>query len=397
MPSPRDFIFGPWRAVGVLGVTEILAWGALFYPPVLTVPLIAADHGWSKSFAMAGFSAALFVGGLAARHVGALIDRFGGHAVMPFGSLIGALGLVGLVHAQSAIAYFAAWMVCGVAMAASLYDPAFATLGRIFGAAARRPITILTLAGGFASTVSWPATQALIETSGWRGAYLVYAALLACVAAPLHAFALPRLRAASDTHGEAGIVQTPVAKLPPHGMTFVLVAAAFAAYAFVPSALSAHLLAIFERFGLAPATVVVIGMLFGPSQVFARIGELVLARDLHPLWVARFAVGILVAAFAFLALLPFSVPVAAAFAVMFGMANGLITIARGTVPLALFGASGYGVLVGRIGGPFLVMQSIAPLVLAAVAERYSDSAALALVAAFALVALASFLAIRRPG
>jgi MFS family permease len=397
MPGPCDFIFGRWRAVSVLGVTQILAWGALFYPPVLTVPLIAADHGWSKSFAMAGFSAALFVGGLVARHVGALIDRFGGHVVMPFGSLIGALGLVGLVHAQSMIAYFAVWMVCGVAMAASLYDPAFATLGRIFGPAARRPITILTLAGGFASTVSWPATQALTEATGWRGTYLVYAALLAFVAAPLHAFALPRLRAGTDTHADAAVVPTPVAKLPPHGMAFVLVAAAFAAYAFVPSALSAHLLAIFERFGLAPATVVVIGMLFGPSQVLARLGELVFARDLHPLWVARFAVGLLVAAFAFLALLGFSAPVAAIFAVLFGMANGLITIARGTVPLALFGASGYGLLVGRIGGPFLVMQSIAPLVLAYVAERFSDTAALAVVAMFALIALASFMAIRRPG
>jgi MFS family permease len=397
MPSPRDFIFGPWRAVSVLGVTEILAWGALFYPPVLTVPLIAADHGWSKSFAMAGFSAALFVGGLVARHVGALIDRFGGHVVMPFGSLIGALGLVGLVHAQSAIVYFAAWMVCGVAMAASLYDPAFATLGRIFGVAARRPITILTLAGGFASTVSWPATQALIEATGWRETYLVYAALLAFVAAPLHAFALPRLRAGSDTQADVADVRAPVAKLPPHGTAFVLVVAAFAAYAFIPSALSAHLLAMFERFGLAPATVVVIGMMFGPAQVLARICELVFARDLHPLWVARFAVGLLVAAFAFLALLPFSAPVAAIFAVLFGMANGLITIARGTVPLALFGASGYGLLVGRIGGPFLVMQSIAPLVVAYVAERFADPAALALVAVFALIALASFMAIRRPG
>jgi Major Facilitator Superfamily len=396
MPSPRDFIFGPWRAVSVLGVTQILAWGALFYPPVLTVPLIAADHGWSKSFAMAGFSAALFVGGLVARHVGALIDRFGGHVVMPFGSLIGALGLVGLVHAQFAIVYFAAWMFCGVAMAASLYDPAFATLGRIFGGAARRPITILTLAGGFASTVSWPATQALIEATGWQGTYLVYSALLAFVAAPLHAFALPRLRAASATHAGAAVVPMPVAKLPPHGAAFVLVVAAFAAYAFVPSALSAHLLAMFERSGLAPATVVVIGMLFGPSQVLARICELVLARDLHPLWVARFAVGLLVAAFAFLALLHFSALVAAIFAVLFGMANGLITIARGTVPLALFGASGYGLLVGRIGGPFLVMQSISPLVVAYVAERFSDPAALALVAVFALIALTSFMAIRRP-
>jgi predicted MFS family arabinose efflux permease len=396
MPSPREFLFGPWRALSVLGVTQILAWGALFYPPVLMVPLIAADHGWSRSFAMAGFSAALFVGGLAARHVGALIDRFGGHVVMPVGSLLGALGLVGLVEARSAIAYFAAWMVCGVAMAASLYDPAFATLGRIFGAAARRPITVLTLAGGFASTVSWPATQFLIEVSGWRGTYLVYAALLALVAAPLHAFALPRQRAGAGTAVKTSLEPAPAAKLAPHGAVFVLVAAAFAAYAFVPSALSAHLLAMFERFGLSPATVVAIGMLFGPSQVLARMAELVFARDVHPLWVARFAVGLLVAAFVLLALLHFSTPVAAIFAILFGMANGLITIARGTVPLALFGATGYGLLVGRIGGPFLVMQSIAPLVLAYVAERISDAAALALVAVFALIALTSFMVIPRP-
>ena len=195
MPSPREFIIGPWRAVTVLGVTEILSWGAIFYPPVLTVPLIAADHGWSKAFAMGGFSVGLFVGGLVSRYVGAAIDRYGGHVVMPCGSLIGALGLAGLVVAQSAVAYFAVWMVLGVAMAASLYDPAFATLGRIFGAGARAPITTLTLAGGFASTVGWPATQFLIDRVGWRGTYLVYAALLAVVAAPLHAFALPRQRA----------------------------------------------------------------------------------------------------------------------------------------------------------------------------------------------------------
>src|SRR5579872_5024692 len=137
MPSARDFVLGPWRAVSVLGITQILSWGALFYPPVLTVPLIAADHGWTKSFAIAGFSVGLLVGGLVSRHVGALIDRAGGHVVMPCGSLLGALGLVGLTAAQNAPAYFAVWIVLGIAMAATLYDPAFATLGRIFGSAAR--------------------------------------------------------------------------------------------------------------------------------------------------------------------------------------------------------------------------------------------------------------------
>jgi MFS family permease len=397
MPAPRDFIFGPWRAVSVLGITEILSWGALFYPPVLTVPLIAHDHGWTRAFAMGGFSASLLVGGLISRRVGATIDRLGGHVVMPFGSLIGAAGLVFLVMAPNAVAYFAAWMVLGVAMACSLYDPAFASLGRIFGGAARAPITTLTLAGGFASTVGWPATQYLIDTVGWRGCYLTYAAILALVAAPLHAFALPRQLAARAVPTAPAAEVMPAAFIPAHGFAFALVATGFAAYAFVPSALSAQLLAIFQRFGLPAATVVAIGTLFGPAQVLARICELSFARRLHPLWVARFSVGLMVAAFVLLALAPFSVLLAATFAVLYGMANGLLTIARGTVPLALFGAAGYGLLVGRIGGPFLVVQAIAPVVVTYVAEHFSDATALVLVASFAAAALICFTLIRRPG
>ena len=395
MPKPSAFIFGPWRAVSVLGLTQILAWGALFYPPVLTVPLMAADHGWSRSFAMAGFSLGLFVGGLCARYVGGAIDRYGGHVVMPIGSLIGAAGLTGLVWTPGVANYFAAWITIGVAMAASLYDPAFATLGRIFGSAARSPITVLTLAGGFASTVSWPATQFLIDKVGWRGTYLVYAALLVGLAAPLHAFALPHEHASATVRGATNDRAAKI-PAPAHGLTFLLVATGFAAYAFVPSALSAQLLAIFQRFGLSAATVVAIGMLFGPSQVVARICELSFARRLDPIWTARFAVGLLVSAFVLLAVLPFSATVAAMFAVMFGMANGLLTIARGTVPLVLFGASGYGRLMGRIGGPYLVVQALAPVVLTYVADRVSDAAGLGLVAAFALVALSCFVLIRRP-
>jgi MFS family permease len=396
MPSPSAFIFGPWRAVTVLGVTEILSWGALFYPPVLTVPLIAADHGWSRSFAMAGFSVGLFVGGLCSRYVGGAIDRLGGHVVMPVGSLIGALGLVGLVWAPSAASYFAAWITIGVAMAASLYDPAFATLGRIFGSAARAPITALTLVAGFASTVSWPATQFLIEAVGWRGTYLIYAAFLVGLAAPLHALALPREHAGGAPRTAAPSEKPAKAFVPSRGFAFVLVAAGFASYAFVPSALSAQLLAIFQRFGLTAATVVAIGMLFGPAQVLARLCELSFARRLHPLWIARFAVGLLVSAFVLLALLPFSAALAAVFAIMYGIANGLLTIARGTVPLVLFGAAGYGRLMGQIGGPYLVVQAAAPVVLTYVADRASDAIGLALVAGFAAVAFLCFVLIRKP-
>jgi len=244
--------------------------------------------------------------------------------------------------------------------------------------------------------VSWPATQFLIQTVGWRGAYLVYAALLAGLAAPLHAFALPRQHAGGTSRHATSADQAGKVFVPSHGFAFVLVAGGFASYAFVPSALSAQLLAIFQRFGLAPATVVAIGMLFGPAQVLARICEFSFARRLHPLWIARCAVGLLVAAFVLLALLPFSASVAAIFAVMFGMANGLLTIARGTVPLALFGAAGYGRLMGRIGGPFLVVQALAPVVVTFVADRASNAIGLAVVAAFATIALLCFVLIRQP-
>ena len=394
MPSPSDLIRGPWRGVLVLGVTQIVAWGTIFYSPVLTVPLIAAERGWSLAFSMGGFSLGLLTAGVAAPHVGKAIDRYGGHVVMTAGSLVGALGLVALTYAAHPVAYLAVWMVIGVGLAASLYDAAFATLGRMFGMGARTPITILTLAGGFASTVGWPATHLLLGAAGWRGTYLVYAATLALVCAPLHAFLLPRSRAAA-----AAVADTPAAAQPallsPSGTAFILVAAAFASYAFVPSALSAHLLAIFGRTGIDAATVVLIGTLFGPAQVVARITEFMFGRNLHPLTIARFAVALLVAAFALLALFGFSITTATAFALMFGAANGLVTIARGAVPLALFGPVGYGRIVGRIARPSLIITAIAPLVMAFVAERTSDPAALAVAAAFAVVALGCFLAVRR--
>jgi hypothetical protein len=206
---------------------------------------------------------------------------------------------------------------------------------------------------------------------------------------------LPRSRA-DTTVSKTGDGHVPERILPSRGLPFILVASAFAAYAFVPSGLSAHLLAIFARAGIDGGTVVIIGALFGPAQVGARLIEFAFGRDLHPLWVVRFALGTLLCAFVMLAVLGFSVPVAAAFALMFGGANGLVTITRGAVPLALFGASGYGRLMGRLAGPFLLMQAAAPLVMAFVVDRFSDAAALALASVFAAAALICFIAIRRP-
>ena len=214
------------------------------------------------------------------------------------------------------------------------------------------------------------------------------------MAAPLHAFALPRLRA-QPTADVAKAAPAASAVLPPRGWPFILVVAAFAAYAFVPSGLSAHLLAIFRRAGIDAATVVTVGALFGPAQVCARLVELAFARRVQSLNVARCAVGILLAGFVLLSLWKLSAMAAGVFMVMFGMANGLMTIARGAVPLALFGPTGSGHIIGRIGGAGLVMQAVAPLALAFVAEHSSDRAALAAVASFALLSFLALLAVRR--
>ncbi len=395
MSRLRDFLLGPWRAVLVLGVTQILAWGILFYPPVLMMPLIAADRGWSLSFAMSGFSLALLVAGSTAPTIGGWIDRYGGHVVMAAGSLIGAGAVALLALVEHPAAYLAVWVILGVAIAANLYDPAFATLGRIFGTGARKPITYLTLAGGFASTVSWPATQLSLTFTDWRGTYLLFAAVLAFVAAPLHAFALPRTRAAPLPVND-NVATTLPAYLPASGLVFFLVAAAFAAYAFIPSGLAAHLIAMFGRSGIDPATAVMIGALFGPSQVAARICELMFGGRAHPLNLARLSVALVLAGFALIALFGFTLWAAIAFAVMFGAANGLLTIVRGALPLALFGATGYGRVLGRIAKPFLLMQAVAPLALAFVVERSGDATALAVTAAFGVASLICLIMIRRP-
>jgi hypothetical protein len=206
---------------------------------------------------------------------------------------------------------------------------------------------------------------------------------------------LPRTRAdAAAQPNHAAPAPSPV--LPPRGWPFLLVAAAFAAYAFVPSGLSAHLLAIFGRAGIDAGTVVAIGALFGPAQVASRICELMFARRIHPLYVARFAVAMLLTAFALLALFGLNVPAAAAFAVMFGMANGLLTIARGALPLALFGAAGYGHLMGRTGGPYLVMPAIAPLVLAFLRAQLGPGGACRVVASFAAISFMRLLPCGEP-
>ena len=388
---------GPGRAVIVLCVTQILGWGALFYPPGLTMPHIAAAHGWSLAQALLGFSIGLAVSGLTAPFSCSLIERHGGHYIMAGGALIGALGLLLLPFASNHWLYLASWSLLGVAMACNLYDPAFTALARIFGAASRRPITLVTFAGGLASTFSWPTTQMLISAGGWRTVYFVFAGVMAFVIAPLYAFVLPRNAVYVPPTVPEGVSPPVIAKtVPSAGVPFLLMAAGFACHALMQSGTLSHLLTILQRGGIDASTAVFIGALFGPAQVLTRIADFVSGGKLHPLWLVRIAMASMACAFTLLVAAGFSPGIATAFALMFGAANGVVTIARGALPLAMFGAVGYGRVVGRIARPAQICQALAPFVLAYVIDRWSGVVALEMLIAVALVALVCFSALRKP-
>jgi hypothetical protein len=390
-------ISGPYRVVGILCVTQILGWGALFYPPGLTMTHIAAAHGWSLAQALLGFSIALGVSGLTAPFTCGLVERHGGHFVMAGGALIGALGLVILPLTEHYWIYLTTWVLLGVAMACNLYDPAFTALTRIFGMASRRPITLVTFVGGLASTFSWPTTQMLIAHGGWRSVYFVFAGVMAFIIAPLYAFALPRNAVYAPPPAAKGAPPVKTATIiPAAGAPFLLMAAGFAAHAFVQSGTLAHLLTILQRGGIDAGTAVLIGAMFGPAQVLTRIADFATGGRLHPLWVARMAMALMACAFALLVVAGFSPAVAAAFALMFGAANGVVTIARGALPLALFGAVGYGRVVGRIARPAQICQALAPFALATVIDRWSGPTALEILIGVALLSFGCFIAIRPP-
>jgi len=397
MTGPLPHPPGARRAVIVLCITQVLGWGVMFYPPALTMTHVAAAHGWPLSQALLGFSIALGVSGLCAPYACGLIDRHGGSLVMSLGALIGAIGMLVLPFADQYWLYLAGWVLLGIGMACILYDPAFTTLTRIFGMASRRPITLVTFAGGLASTVAWPATHLLIEYGGWRSAYIAFAGVLVFVIAPLHAFGLPRrsVHVSPALPADAPVVAA-AKTIPPTGAPFILMAAGFAAHAFVLSGTSAHLLAILQRGGVDAATAVAIGALFGPAQVVSRFADFATGGRLHPLWVARASMALMSCAFILLVLAGLSPLIATMFALIFGASNGVMTIARGALPLAMFGPTGYGRVIGRISRPAQILQAFSPFALATVIDRWADKAALELCILCVLVALGCFLAIRRP-
>ena len=372
--------------ISVLGVTQIFAWGSSYYLPAVLAKPIAADTGWSLSWVVGGLSLGLLVAGLVSPRVGRAIARNGGRPVLTVSAGLLAAGLCALALAHSLPAFLIAWALIGLGMGAGLYDPAFATLGRLYGHGGRSAITTLTLFGGFASTVCWPLSAFLDAHLGWRGVCLVYAGFQLAVALPAYVFVLPREPPRPTPLLVSAILPTDPPRTPnsQRGVLFLLMVATIALSSMISTALSVHLLTVLQAKGLTLAAAVGLGALVGPSQVAARAVEMVIARYHHPIWTKVASTSLVAAG---LAALWIGVPIIPLALALYGAGIGLESIARGTLPLAVFGPERYPVVMGRIAMPSLIAQAAAPSIGTALIETGGVNEAMRVFVASAAVNL----------
>ena len=368
-----------------LGTAQTLAWASSYYLPAVLADPISADLGLSREWFFGIFSGALLLSGLLGPAAGRAIDRRGGRDVLALSNLVFAAGLLLLAAATGIAGLSLAWIVLGMGMALGLYDAAFATLAGLYRSEARGAITGITLIAGFASTVGWPATALLTDELGWRGACIVWAALHLILGLPLNRLLVPAVLPPEK-------VAAPVTTEASAPWAMIVLAAVFAATLFVSAALAAHLPRLLQASGATPAAAVAAAALIGPAQVGARIVEYGLQRHVSALAAARIATAL--HPLGALVLAALGAPGAVAFALLHGAGNGMLTVAKGVLPLTLFGAAGYGLRTGVLSAPGRVLQAAAPLVFGVILDRLGVGAALLLSGGLSIAALAGLLALR---
>lgn len=391
----------PVRVVGALGTAQTLAWASSYYLPAMLAAPMAADLGVATPTVFAAFSGAMVVSALVGPWAGLAIDRHGGRVVLAGTSLVFALGLGMLGFAQGLWTMVIAWLVIGAAMGAGLYEAAFSSLVRLYGQHARGAITGITLLAGFASTVGWPLSAWMEARFGWRNACLGWAGIHLLIGLPLNAWlptlpspAQPERTAAADpAQAIASASSSPVAAAGGAGYATALLAFVFAATWFISTAMATHLPRMLEAAGATLAAAVAVGALVGPAQVAGRVLEFGFLRRVHPLLSARLAA---LAHPAGVTVLLMAGPVAAPlFAILHGAGNGILTIAKGTLPLVLFGAQGYGARQGWLMLPARIAQALAPLLFGLALDAWGANA-LWLSGAIGLAACGALMLLRGP-
>jgi predicted MFS family arabinose efflux permease len=353
--------------IAVLGTTQTLAWASTYYLPAILADRISDELGMTSSWFFAAFSGSLVVAAMVGPRVGRTVDAVGGREVLAASNVIIAIGLAALAFAYSQPMLWFAWLVLGLGMGVGLYDTAFAALGRIYGTDARSAITGITLVAGFASTVGWPLTAWGATELGWRETCLAWSAANLLLGLPLNYFLLPKptdVAAARQSEGKPHV---------PIGRTMIILGLAFAASWMVVAAMAVHLPRLLEAAGATSVQAVAAGALIGPAQVGARLLEASVLKHFHPMVSARLSVALHPIGAAVLALFG-AAAAPGAFAVLHGAGSGILTIARGTVPLAMFGPENYGYRLGLLGAPSRVAMAAAPLLFGLLIERYGAGA-----------------------
>lgn len=351
-------------ATWALAIGQLVAWGAVYYAFSLFVVPMERELGWSRASTNAALSCGLLVSGLAAYPVGKWIDHGHGRMVLTAGSVLASVMLVLWSQVGSLVALFAAWVGLGVSMAATLYDPVFAILTRDYPRSFRTKITVVTLVAGFASTVFIPLTQELVDVLGWRHALLALAAINACVCLPIHWLALrddphvtaptinkERIRAENEAAVRRAL-QTPV---------FWALAVCFTAYYATFAALTFHLVPLMIERHVSQPIILATMAVIGPAQVLARILWFTVGRNV-PLTIVGLIITSAFPASVVILLIAGTSPVALIlFAIIYGGANGMMTILRGTIVQDVMWTEGYGAISGLLSAPSNIAKGVAPI------------------------------------
>jgi len=392
--APKEIVMAPRLhrdplplAVCALGIAQITVWGTSYYCLGVLANPIAAETGWSLTLIYFGFTVSLLAMGAVSNWAGRAIDRHGARAIMTAGTLIVSLGLYALSLVRAEGAYLAAWALIGLGMRLCLYDAAFAALVQVVPSRGRLAISYLTLFGAFASTVFWVVGHYLNEAGGWRQALVVFSIANLAICLPLNWFGLARREPAAVSENGAPAAAAPDGpKLDGRRrvVAMVLFALVMSLNGFVFGVVAVQLVPLLEAAGLATAAAVWIASLKGFAQFGGRVVEIVFGRKLHAMTVGRIAIGVLPSAFVLLLFSGGAVATLCAFTLLMGASQGVITIVRGAVPLALFGSNGYGAVLGMLATPVLVVNAVSPTVFAFVVDRWGWPAGQVVLAAAAL-------------
>jgi len=383
----------PWRFVSALSFTQLISYGTLFYAFALIIEPMERELGWSKSELTAAFSLALTSSAFFAVPVGRLIDRGYGRAVMTGGSILAALLLALWALTEHYLAFALIWLAMGAAMSSVFYEPGFAVLATRLGLLTRRGITIMTLVGGFASTVFIPLTHLLIEAYGWRVALLILAALNIGICALLHATSIPPAPVRAQHRGGSAVA-TPASN--PRWIlakpAFWLFVATNVLLGIISTGIPVHLIPILLERGFTLDAAVAAYAVIGPAQVLARFltgfGER--AMSLRGIGVLTMALSVL--AFLLLPFIPAGSWLILGFAGFYGASNGMITIVRALLPPELFGRDNYGAIQGMIAMPVRLAMAGAPFAFGALwAWRGSYDAVLLSCLAMSVFAFVAFM------